>query len=71
MDTDHVRRLADKEQYDELLANDQLIKQKSEKQCFKGFQEGRINFKPTYKYDPGTDSWDTRYTINKYMTYYD
>lgn len=55
-----MRRLADKAQYKMLLKNDQLIQQKKEKKCFKGFQEGVINFKPTYKYDPGTDNWDTR-----------
>ncbi|XP_020626629.1 inositol polyphosphate 5-phosphatase OCRL-1-like [Orbicella faveolata] len=59
MDTDLVRRLADKGQYEELLANDQLIKEQKEKKCFKGFKEGSIKFKPTYKYDPGTDNWDT------------
>jgi len=61
MDSELVRRLADKGQYKILLANDQLIRQKDEKKCFKGFQEGVINFKPTYKYDPGTDNWDTRW----------
>lgn len=64
MDSDLVRRLADKAQYEQLLANDQLIKQHKEKKCFKGFQEGNIKFKPTYKYDPGTDNWDTRWIIN-------
>ena len=61
LDSDVVRRLADAAQYEELLANDQLNRQRNEKKCFKGFQEGNINFKPTYKYDPGTDNWDTRY----------
>ena len=60
MDSDLVRRLADRGQYEELLANDQLIKQQKENKCFKGFKEGNIKFKPTYKYDPGTDNWDTR-----------
>lgn len=63
MDTDMVRQLADKGEYEELLVNDQLIKQKNEKKCFNGFQEGHIKFKPTYKYDPGTDNWDTRCII--------
>ena len=63
MDSELVRRLADKGQYHILLPNDQLIKQKKEKKCFKGFLEGDIKFKPTYKYDPGTDNWDTRYVI--------
>ena len=61
LDSDVVRRLADAAQYEELLANDQLNRQRNEKKCFKGFQEGNIKFKPTYKYDPGTDNWDTRY----------
>lgn len=60
MDSDLVRRLADTGKYDELLENDQLIKQRSERKCFNGFKEGKIKFKPTYKYDPGTDNWDTR-----------
>lgn len=60
MDSDLVRRLADTGKYDELLENDQLIKQRSERKCFRGFKEGEIKFKPTYKYDPGTDNWDTR-----------
>ena len=63
MDTDLVRRLADEAQYEELLTNDQLVKQRNEKKCFKRFQEGHIKFKPTYKYDPGTDNWDTRCII--------
>ena len=27
-----------------------------------GFDEGPINFAPTYKFDKGTDTYDTRYT---------
>lgn len=59
MDNDLVRTLADKGQYDVLLVNDQLIHQMNERKCFEGFQEGVIKFKPTYRYDPKTDNWDT------------
>lgn len=31
----------------------------SKQNCFKGYTEGKINFEPTYKYDVGTDTYDT------------
>jgi len=37
----------------------QLLCQRRDGNVFKGFEEGTINFKPTYKYDPGTDEWDS------------
>ena len=30
------------------------------KKVFLDYVEGHVNFIPTYKYDPGTDNWDTR-----------
>lgn len=38
----------------------QLKKQIDEEAVFVGFVEGDIEFQPTYKYDTGTDLWDTR-----------
>lgn len=28
--------------------------------AFEGFHEGELNFPPTYKFNAGTDSYDTR-----------
>ncbi|XP_053380389.1 phosphatidylinositol polyphosphate 5-phosphatase type IV-like [Mercenaria mercenaria] len=45
--------------FEDLLAGDQLSKLIVEGSIFQGFQEGRINFRPTYKYDIGQDTFDT------------
>ncbi|XP_074656723.1 phosphatidylinositol 4,5-bisphosphate 5-phosphatase A-like [Tubulanus polymorphus] len=42
-----------------LRPHDQLNKARAEKLVFVGFQEGAINFNPTYKFDKGTDTYDT------------
>lgn len=38
----------------------QLKRQIDEEAVFVGFVEGVIGFQPTYKYDTGSDMWDTR-----------
>ena len=38
----------------------QLKRQIDEEAVFVGFAEGDIDFQPTYKYDTGSDKWDTR-----------
>ncbi|KAL4219311.1 inositol polyphosphate 5-phosphatase [Mactra antiquata] len=45
--------------FEGLLAGDQLSTLIVEGSIFQGFQEGRINFRPTYKYDIGKDTFDT------------
>jgi phosphatidylinositol-bisphosphatase len=46
--------------YEKLFYLDQLyIEHKQKKRVFRGFEEGQITFRPTYKYDPGTDDWDS------------
>lgn len=47
----------------------QLKRQMDEEVVFVGFTEGEIDFQPTYKYDTGSDQWDTRSenTITHYL----
>lgn len=50
--------------YASALMCDQLGQQRKMGRVFHGFHEAEINFKPTYKYDPGTDNWDSRFFSN-------
>lgn len=54
-----VRDLISHNSLGALLECDQLNRQRSQKNVFSGYREGPITFKPTYKYDPGTDDWDS------------
>lgn len=57
LDDDQIKSFCD---YDKLFYLDQLyVEQKQKKRVFQNFQEGKITFRPTYKYDPGTDEWDS------------
>ena len=42
-----------------LRANDQLTRVKSRGEAFVGWREGPLDFPPTYKFDPGTDTYDS------------
>ena len=79
-----IKQAIERENYDLLACNDQLIKSKSSgisvkivevysdiyEIChvlgfvFNGFEEGPLIFAPTYKYDLGTNVYDTRYLEN-------
>jgi hypothetical protein len=59
LSNEYVRQKAIAGDLDELLNNDQLINQMLEGKAFYGYQEGPITFRPTYKYDIGTDEFDT------------
>ena len=59
MDADTAKRYIEAEKYAKVLEKDQLKDQMKEGQVFPHFNEGPINFRPTYKYDPGTDNWDS------------
>jgi inositol polyphosphate 5-phosphatase INPP5B/F len=58
--TERALFLAEKNQLGELLACDQLNIERQAGRCFQTFEEGPIAFPPTYKYQPGTDVYDTR-----------
>lgn len=47
--------------FSEIIKYDQLYQEMQRNRVFLNYTEGAINFRPTYKYDPGTDEWDSRY----------
>ena len=55
-----IKAHADNYQISTLLREDQLVQEMTKGTIFSDFTEGAIDFKPTYKYDPNTDNWDTR-----------
>lgn len=56
---DEIKALIEAEAYSALLGYDQLKRQMKLFKVFDGFQEPPINYRPTYKYDPGTNEFDT------------
>ena len=56
---DIIKARVDSFQFSSLLKHDQLLVQKQRGAAFTQFTESNIEFKPTYKYDPSTNSWDT------------
>uniref|UniRef100_A0A665TJP7 phosphoinositide 5-phosphatase n=1 Tax=Echeneis naucrates TaxID=173247 RepID=A0A665TJP7_ECHNA len=59
LEVDHVKELISKRDFETLHSYDQLKRQIDEEAVFVGFVEGEIDFQPTYKYDTGSDKWDT------------
>nr|XP_023485806.1 synaptojanin-1 isoform X11 [Equus caballus] len=56
---EEVKELIRQQNWDSLIAGDQLINQKNAGQIFRGFLEGKVTFAPTYKYDLFSDDYDT------------
>ncbi|KAF9406552.1 hypothetical protein BGZ94_003065, partial [Podila epigama] len=56
---DQVKSLLKTNDYPALLKHDQLAAQKALLKAFSEFEEGPIDFAPTYKYDVGTNIWDS------------
>lgn len=59
IDAGKAKALIEKEKYSIILEQDQLKEQMRLGHVFSGFTEGPINYRPTYKYDSGTDNWDS------------
>ncbi|XP_057356004.1 type II inositol 1,4,5-trisphosphate 5-phosphatase isoform X7 [Manis pentadactyla] len=59
LDVEKVKKLIEEKAFQNLYAYDQLKTQVAAKVVFEGFTEGELTFQPTYKYDPGSDDWDT------------
>lgn len=58
-DHNEVKEIIKEGKLTELLKADQMLQQRYQRKVFNGYTEGPITFLPTYKFDPGTDDWDT------------
>ena len=54
-----IERIIEKKEFESLRKYDQLLIEKRENRVFEGFTEPNITFAPTYKFDPGTQTYDT------------
>ncbi|KFK36143.1 hypothetical protein AALP_AA4G082900 [Arabis alpina] len=54
-----VRSLIHKQLQSVLVSKDQLLQEAERGEIFKGYSEGTLGFKPTYKYDVGSSDYDT------------
>ncbi|GLV43240.1 Synaptojanin [Carabus blaptoides fortunei] len=59
MDKEEMKELIRQGDLERVLTQDQLKKQQESGNVFKNYQEGDINFPPTYKYDLFSDDYDT------------
>ncbi|KAJ7639012.1 inositol polyphosphate phosphatase [Roridomyces roridus] len=59
LDNETVRSSAESDDFDMLLAGDQLRQAIDSGTAFAGYEEGPLLFRPTYRYDLGTDRYDT------------
>ncbi|KAI0700745.1 inositol polyphosphate phosphatase [Cytidiella melzeri] len=59
LDNERVRQLAQADDYDALVAADQLRQALDDGSAFAGYEEGPLLFRPTYKYDYGSENYDS------------
>jgi len=60
---DQVKKMVKEKRFSQLLEHDQLTVERKQMNVFVGYREGPVNFRPTYKYDPGTSNWDSSESI--------
>ena len=58
-DLETVKTMIGQRQFEPLLDLDQLRLSRRMKMSFQGYKEDVIHFPPTYKFDPGTDNFDS------------
>lgn len=59
MENEVVRSLIEADQLDALVAADQLKNAMDTQAAFAGYEEGPLIFPPTYKYDLGSQRYDS------------
>ncbi len=60
LSTEEVFAKIEAKDLEALRAKDQLNLERAKNNVFQGFEEGALTFPPTYKYQPGTDVYETR-----------
>jgi phosphatidylinositol-bisphosphatase len=60
MTTEQVLELSERGILEQLRTLDQLNNERAKGTVFNGFQEAPLTFRPTYKYQPGTDVYEQR-----------
>ncbi|CAL9173285.1 unnamed protein product [Musa hybrid cultivar] len=61
--THPARSLIRKNLHNLLTSKDQLLREAESGEVFDGYCEGSLSFKPTYKYDVGSNNYDTSYKV--------
>ena len=59
LDASTVKDIIAAGQLETLFQYDQFRDQRHQRKVFNGYTEHEITFAPTYKFDPGTDNWDS------------
>lgn len=58
LDPDVVVNLAEHNDFETIVAQDRLLLERAQQSVLSDYEEGEINFPPTYKYSIGTDDYD-------------